>query len=154
MEGRTAKDHQGFEIVEYEPPPKWLSGCWSGRALIRKMGGPTIHRWSPELAALHQSVCQALGSSAPPFGKRGISKFRREYGEGHSRLFDELEYHETLMCPQEGDSIEDVKARVVGALETLEAEASGKPTKAAWASCAATIKAWQYMASGTHPASP
>lgn len=145
VEGNTARDYksQGFEIVEYEaPPPQW-AGVWSGRARIRKTGGPTKHRYSPELVALHAEVMHALGTCGPPYG-RGISPSRREFQEGHSKLFNEMQYHETLMHPQDGDTLGDVQARVVRALLQLSEEARYKPTKRGWEACAEHVQSWSY----------
>lgn len=144
VEGNTARDYlsQGFEIVDYEPPADMWRWCWSGRALIRKTGGPTTHRFSPELVALHKFVCHTLDTCAPPFGKRGFTPAKREFGEGHSRLFNEIEYHETLMNPLPGETLEDVRARVVHALRRLAKDSAHKRTRQAWETCADAVNRW------------
>lgn len=146
VEGNTAWDYetQGFEIVEYEPPPPWLIGVWSGKAKIRKTGGPTFYTWSPELAALHKKICRALDSNAPPYGKRYPTPAQSEWHKGHSQLFGEMGYHETLMRPQDTDSLEDVQKRIADALKNLAENAKHKMTKQAWFACANDIEIWRY----------
>lgn len=132
VDGGTARDYisQGFEIVEYEPPPAWCSSCFFGKAKIRKLGGPTQHTYSPELVALHKFVCGSLDRHTPSFFT-GKSMRRtaasRDFHMAHGLFFADLpngsDYHGTLMRAGDGEELEDVQARVVDGLWDLSERA-------------------------------
>jgi len=154
VEGNTAWQYKGFDIVDYEAPPSWLTGVWSGRAKIRKQGGPTTYRYSPELVALHQAVCRAIEQNYPPMfsgtKSRRVTPASKEFREAHHRLFDDLpqglDYHGTLMQPAPGGSLEDVQEKVVRALESLASEA--RPAKAFLQAIADEVRSWVYKKVG------
>jgi len=154
VEARTAIEYrsQGFELVEYKSPPAAFRSCYSGRALIRQTGGPTPYTYSPELCDLHKRVSRALDSHRPPWfigRSRKASPASREFDAGHTKFYvGEIDYHRRLMKPLDGDTLEDVVARVVTALEGLASEATHKVTRAAWSSAAQEI---QGSTSGSRP---
>lgn len=149
VEGNTARDYEGFDLVEYEPPPGWLTGSFSGRAKIRKQGGPTVHRWSPELVALNKAVTKAIERNTPPLFGAGLQghKLRSStaFSNDHHRLYSgDLDYHGTLMRPNDGDALEDVQSRVVNALRELSGSSTTKKSQKAWKAIADLVERWSY----------
>jgi len=149
VDGRTAGDYPDFDIVEYTPPPKWLKGCYSGKVRIRKRGGSTIHRWSPQLVALHAAVIKAVGENTPRMFGPGLRGRRlaasKDFEEGHHRLYSgDLDFHGTLTHPLKGEFLEDVQARVVSALQVLASTSSSKGGRAAWSAVATAVGDWAY----------
>ncbi len=144
VEGRTARDYesQGFVMVDYKPPPKWLMGCYSGRVKIRKPGSEETHVWSPELAALHKFVGDAYGRAHTGL-RHGI--VWKRLGEAHSLLFNEFRYHEDLIFVERFSDgpLEIPQARITGAIRDIAVKYRGDAARRirCWA---AEVATWEY----------
>lgn len=127
VEARTWRDYesQGFELVEFEPPPRWLTGCYSGRALIRKPNSACTHVWSPELAALHKHVCDTWDRNSC-HRKPRVQKL---LNAAHTQLFDDLRYHEELMRVERDAPLEVPQRRIVAAIRQLAEDNKGEANR-------------------------
>jgi hypothetical protein len=149
VEARTWRDYQeqGFELVEFEPGPEWLRGCFSGRAKIQMKGEGEDHTYSPELCALHNFVCNgAIGTLMPSYERRVAYK---SFNAAHSVLFGAadnggLEYHRELCNGKPGDTIEAVRDRVAEGVRKLAGMPVAKGSAKDWHKIADAIAAWEY----------
>lgn len=146
VEGNKARSYesQGFEIVDYKPPPEWLRGCYSGKALIRKTGSECTHVWSLELSALHKHICATFSKHMLDVSLRSPS--RKKLNAAHSKLFGELKYHEELIFVEKFDTktpLEVPQQRIVTALQKLAKEETGKTAKILY-NIAKDIANWKY----------
>lgn len=146
VEGRTARDYvsQGFEIVDYEPPPEWLIGCYSGKAKIRKKEEPYIHKWSPELVALHKTVCTAWDRNHPPYkNKRTWDLFNK----AHSMFFgignDDLDYHRECQR-RDNEYLEDIQKRICELIGKIIERFDGKAIKKHLSGVKVDVENWKY----------
>lgn len=149
VDGRTARNYeaQGFEIVDYEPPPKGWEGVYAGRAKIRKKGPGTTYVWSPELAALHVQVGRAWDEAHQ--GLRFGRVWKRLH-EAHSWLMNEGRYHEELMRVPKGSTeamLEVPQGRVVAAIREV-AERYGGDTRRRIRRWASGVEGWRYEPPG------
>lgn len=148
VEGRTARDYisQGFEIVDYEPPPEWLIGCCSGKAKIRKKEEPYIHKWSPELVALHKAVCNAWDKNSPPWKNRIT---RDKYYKAHSMFFgigtEDLDYHTAVQEMKTDCCLEDIQKRITRLVDKMVEKFQGKTIIKYLNSVKKDMENWKYI---------
>lgn len=131
VEARHVYDYlnMGYEIVDYESPPDWLRGCWSGRAQIQKPGSEFTHVWSPELVSLHKHVGHSFDSLFK--NVKALTPTWNRIHEAHSLLFNEYRYHEDLISVERytKTEISVPRDRIVGAIRTIADTYSGRVQK-------------------------